>query len=62
MAPSESALLDAAPICNGQSFVADGVLRVSTIGLSLDRKTGVAKAVADLKTLWSAAVVKDFLE
>jgi hypothetical protein len=54
----ESVLGNTAPVCTGQLFVADGVVRISTIGLSLDGKTGVAKTIADLKTLWGASVIK----
>jgi hypothetical protein len=58
MALQESALGAGVAVCTGQLYVADGVVRVSTIGVSLDGKSGVAKTIADLKVLWGATTIK----
>jgi hypothetical protein len=55
----ESALLNTPPVYNGALYVADGVVRVSTIGLSLDGTGGPAKTIADLKTLLGATTIKN---
>jgi len=54
---TETTLADGAPVYNGQLFVADGVVKISTIGLNMDGTGGPAKTIADLKTLWSATTI-----
>jgi hypothetical protein len=59
MALRETSLANGVAVFTGQLYVADGTVRVSTIGLSLDGKSGIAKTISDLKTLWSATTVKN---
>jgi len=54
---TENALADTAPVHNGQLYVSDGVVKISTIGLNPDGTGGPAKTIADLKTLWSATKI-----
>jgi hypothetical protein len=61
----ETALLNTAPVYNGQLFVANTgpggsfVVIKSAIGLSLDGTLGVAKTIADLKTATGATIIKN---
>jgi hypothetical protein len=54
---TEPTLADATLVRNGRLYVADGVVKVSTIGTSIDGTAGSPATVADLKTLWGAAAI-----
>jgi hypothetical protein len=66
MALQETALLNTAPVNNGQLFVANTgpggsfVVIKSTIGLNLDGTGGPAKTIADLKTATGATIIKTY--
>lgn len=55
---TENTLGDGAAVHAGQLYVADGVVKISTIGLNPDGTGGPAKTIADLKTLWGASTIK----
>jgi len=54
---TEPTLGDATLVRNGRLYVADGVVKISTIGTSIDGTTGSPATIADLKTLWSATTI-----
>jgi hypothetical protein len=54
---TETALADGVAVHTGKLYVADGIVRISTIGTSIDETSGSPATVADLKTLWSATTI-----